>query len=220
MIDDKLVFSISKKFNINFNDLLEFVKSQGSEASSSGYTDQDNSKNFINTNIILPFCGVIYEKKCKAVIYNHGLYTQCLNDSHDFCSKCKNSNLKYGDINARAKFELGKFEINGRKEIDYNKFIKKMKYNIQDVLDVLRSKNLEYNLLDCSCVKKGRGRPKKNIKNLEIPEKEDSEEEIEVEIVIINGVEYYQTQEQVLLDRVSHEVVGLNVNNKIEKIEK
>jgi hypothetical protein len=213
MIDTELIIDISKKFNIDYKILYEFVADKTSQ-------NVKDIENETYNNIILPFCGFIYTNKCKAVVYNHGLYTQCTNDSETFCNKCKNNCLKYGNIEDRSKFELGKFVTNDKKEIDYNKFIKKMKYNISDVLQALRKNNLEYKLLDCSSEKKGRGRPKKQIKNLEIPDKEESDEEIEVEKVNIDGIEYYQTAENVLLDMKTHDIIGINVNNKIKMIEK
>ena len=41
-------------------------------------------------SILLPFCGVVEEEWCKAVRYNHGLYTQCTNacKGEKFCKTC------------------------------------------------------------------------------------------------------------------------------------
>jgi len=44
------------------------------------------------------------------------------------------------------------------------------------------------------------------------------DEEIEVETIEIDGSVYYKTEEGVLLDRMSHDIVGLYVNGKIESI--
>ena len=46
----------------------------------------------------------------------------------------------------------------------------------------------------------------------------EEEEEIEVEKIVIDGVEYYKTDEDVILDKVGHDIIGLYVNGKIESI--
>ena len=46
----------------------------------------------------------------------------------------------------------------------------------------------------------------------------ESEEEIEVEKIEIEGVMYYKTCEDVLLDVMSHKIMGILVNEKIESI--
>ena len=61
-------------------------------------------------SIILPFCGVVEEDWCKAVRYNHGLYTQCTNacKGEKFCKTCAKSmsdegSPTYGVIEERSK---------------------------------------------------------------------------------------------------------------------
>ena len=46
----------------------------------------------------------------------------------------------------------------------------------------------------------------------------DSDEEIEVEKIVIENSFYYKTKEDVILDIKSHEIKGILVNGKIESI--
>jgi len=60
-------------------------------------------------SIPLPFCGVINDQWCQAIVKNHKLYTQCTNikeDSTDYCKKCnkiceKDGALPFGNISSR-----------------------------------------------------------------------------------------------------------------------
>ena len=170
-----------------------------------------NIEKRINTKdkeIILPFCGVINEDCCKAIVYNHGLYTQCTKKTkNELCSGC--IKLKYGKIEDRLKFEKDKFVTeNGKKEIPYEKFMRKMGYSYEEVTKKLKDLGLSYDLANNSKQKeqkKGRGRPKK-VK----PEDLDSDtEEIEVTKVIIDDVLYLKTSDDVILDLNTHQVVGV-----------
>ena len=170
-----------------------------------------NIEKRINTKdkeIILPFCGVINEDCCKAIVYNHGLYTQCTKKTkNELCSGC--IKLKYGKIEDRLKFEKDKFVTeNGKKEIPYEKFMRKMGYSYEEVTKKLKQIGLSYDLTNNSKQKeqkKGRGRPKK-VK----PEDLDSDtEEIEVTKVTIDDVSYLKTGDDVILNSNTYEVVGV-----------
>ena len=139
--------------------------------------------------IILPYDGKIREGKCKAVVYNHGLYTQCKRESEEICKQC--IKLKYGRIEE------------GKREIDYKVLIRKKGYKISEVKEALERAGIKYELKEEKEEKKGRGRPKKKE---EI--KEEEKYEIEVTKVEINGKEYLKTESDTLLDIKSYEVVG------------
>lgn len=171
-----------------------------------------------NKNIILPFCGVINDECCKGVIYNHGLYTQCIKvTSNEVCKAC--SKLKYGRIEERIKSEHGEFVTpDGKKEVPYIKFMAKMNYSIDDVKQELKLLNLSYILNEFKELpeKKGRGRPKKVQK-----EESDNEETDEIEVIKIelNGKIYFKTSEDIILNINTYEVVGILKNDKLEPLD-
>ena len=218
---DYIINEISNHYNINLEELKLFVNKIDKDGSINNRSVYNYNLNDKNNDIILPFCGFIDNNKCFGVVYNHGLYTQCNTLTDGFCKKCK-TNKKYGTIQERAKYPLGKFTPdNSRFEVPYEKFMKKMNYNLNDVMMELKKRNLSYPLI--SNLKKtetSRGRPKKNIINMEVEKLSgvESEEEIEVEKIEIEGVMYYKTCEDVLLDVMSHKIMGILVNEKIESI--
>ena len=166
-------------------------------------------------DIILPFCGVINDKCCKAVIYNHGLYTQCGKETtNEVCKSC--SKLKYGRIEERSKSKPGEFITpEGKKEIPYDKFMEKMGYSLDEVHNALKLYNLSYDLKEKkqNLQKKTRGRPKK----VHIEESDNEEiEKIEVTKIEINGKMYFKTQDNIILNIDNYEVVGIYKNETIE----
>ena len=178
---------------------------------------QENKPKIDYANIILPFCNVINKDCCKAVVYNHGLYTQCTKKtSNEVCCSC--TKLKYGRIEERIKSKPNEFVTpQGRKEVPYQKFMTKMNYSIDDVTQALKLANLSYELINSKKdieVKK-RGRPKKVQK-----EESDNEEkeEIEVSKFEFNGRLYFKTTENILLNIDTYEVVGVFKNDSIELI--
>ena len=204
---DKLLYLISIKYSISLDELNELLNRVERDESISG-SNKETSK------IILPFCGNIIKDNCKALVYNHGLYTQCTKTAKLYCKSC-NKDLKYGTIDDRLKFEIGKFVCkNGKRETSYSDFIKKQGYKKSDVVKLLQELNIDISLLNIEKVKQEtRGRPKKQVK----VENKQCEDTIDVEEIIINDILYFKTDENIVLDK-DYNVVGLLNGNNIEKI--
>lgn len=210
---DNALNVISNYYNIDIIN-LKSILSSNSETSNKSNT----------SNIILPWCNKIFEDKCKAIVFNHGLYTQCKElpqCNKETCKKCEK--LKYGHINSRINIEKDKFITkDGKKEVKYELFMNKMNYNYFDVMRELEKNKLDFSI-DKSLLgkkpNKGRGRPKKNeelspinnnsddlnyintIKTNDIePENLSGFDVIEVIEVIIDGKKYYKTEGGVLLE--------------------
>lgn len=161
-------------------------------------------------NIILPYCGIIYEDRCKGIVFNKGLYTQCTEKCANKCKTCEKN--KYGSIYDRKNYPLGEFKcISGKKELNYNSFIKKMNYNIDDVINAFRLNGIDHTKFLELKKSKGRGRPRKD----DIKNEDNNTETIEVVKVIIDGCEYLKTKENVLLDNKSYEIIGILKDNEI-----
>ena len=218
---------LSKHFNITEKSLNEFLNQNNN-------IDKENNKS--ETKFIIPYFGVINKDCCKAIIYNHGLYTQCTTKtSLEVCKSCKS--LKYGTIEDRLKCKPGELFVlkNGKKETDYKKIIKKFKYNISELKLYFEKNNINYNLDDeeVNSNTGKRGRPRKVgiesercfvkeedelIKEEGDVEGDVEEDEIDVEEINIEGSEYYLTVENVVLDKKSHRIVGIYKNGHIEKM--
>jgi len=99
-------------YNINLPDLVKYCNSFLEVECKASIT---NSKR----EIILPFCGKIYENRCRGIIYNHGLYTQCNRVmTTGICNGC--SKLKYGIIEDRLRVSIKDYVTpSGKKPIPY-----------------------------------------------------------------------------------------------------
>ena len=180
---DKAYNVLSKYYNTDINKIKYLLDLVFNDNIKDKYKD-----------IILPFSGKINKNNCKAVVYNHGLYTQCINVCNNICKSCASNmidnNLKYGHIENRLNYPIGTYEYNNKKEVKYEDFIKKMGYNKEDVITALRIAEINYTLNENKS--KTRGRPKKDI--------QDEEIEIEVREFRKGGRLYMLTRDNILLD--------------------
>lgn len=182
---DELIALASKKYNIDLKKDVELLK------------------------LKLPYCGA--QEGCKNLKYSGGLYTQCCKYTEkDYCKVCQievnNGGCKYGNTEDREKVSFGKFVAKtGKEEIDYNKYMKSHGYSKEMVIEAanLREVKLPENLFEtkkkskepkrnvevsdtsseCSePTKRGRGRPKKEEKKVEVTKDEIKNEEVEEEL--------------------------------------
>ena len=203
MLLDDALRDISLYYNIDKSILLDFL--------------EKNKKTQVIDNIILPYFGKICQENCKGIVFNHGLYTQCCEKvKTKFCKVCEKE--KYGSIYDREKYEIGQFVTNsGKQELSYSKFVKKMKYNMDDVKRSFCLNDIKYSDYFDEVQNKSRGRPRKE--TIQQNNTENNEDTIEVIEVEIDGLKYLKSKEGVLLDNMSYEIVGIYRNNKIEKID-
>ena len=105
---------------------------------------------------------------------------------------------------------MGEFVAkNGKKELNYEKFIKKMNYSYDDIRLKLEKEGLTFDIPKLSDKQepRGRGRPKKTVNKEDT--NDDDTETIEVIKVSINGEVYLRTMEGVLLDANTYEIVNI-----------
>ena len=92
-----------------------------------------------------------------------------------------------------------------------------MNYNIDDVKRCFIKYDIDFMNYFTEEKTKSRGRPRKETIQSEC--KNSEEDTLEVVEVEIDSTLYYKSREGVILDKDSYEIVGILVNNKIEKIE-
>jgi hypothetical protein len=218
----KIINLLAKEFNFSEKDAIKFINSKIEDKKEiSKEKNEDLEKKNTNLNIeyrkctqeiinyqhCIPYCGVIYENLCKGIVYNHGLYTQCTKHvSGEFCTVCMK--LKYGRIEDRKNFEIGKFTTNnGKKEVDYEDYVKKAKLPIDDIKIFMSNNNLIYpfkNITDNEEKKQKRGRPVKDTKK-EVSSKIDKADEM---ISNINNSK--NVEEKSGKDKITEEKPGVN----------
>ena len=198
-----------------------------------------NSSAINNSNIdIKPFDGIVRTNCCKAVVYNHGLYTQCtVETSREFCSSiCKR--LKYGHINVRKDYPVGNYVLeNGKKEISYQKVKKRLeKNNIlskNDLRIITHDSDEDFEETresrDISISKNPRVRPKMPTKKIEVcidskekiledVDDDDNIEEVLVKREMINGVQYLVSEQNVVFDQKTYKMIGRLLMGKIMEV--
>ena len=141
---------------------------------------------------LIGFNGIVYKDRCKAVVYNHGLYTQCKNKcDKEFCSSlCKK--LKYGHIDRRKEYPLGTYILeNGKREIKMSKILRR--------LDKKRNERIITEDSEEELVVK-RGRPKHEKKKIEYREDDEELEKVLVKRVTIDGKIFYKSENDELYE--------------------
>jgi len=124
--------------------------------------DKKEKETRIVPSIPLPFCGLIVETWCKAIIKNNNLYTQCTNkpDDDSICKKCsKNETLPFGLITDRIDTEFK--DKKGNAPVAYAIVMKKM--NIERETAVAEALKFGWTIPEEQFIipEKSRGRPKK-----------------------------------------------------------
>ena len=204
----ELILKISETYNIPYEELIILQKNLS--------TVEKEIKKELPNDLSIPYYGIIFNDRCKGIIYDHGLYTQCKTVSNNkFCKKCEK--MKYGSIYDRKNFEIGKFvSSNGKKEVDYIEYLSKNNIDINMVNDYFKKNNICYDLKinTLTQTKGSRGRPRK--KKVELSKNDtpiadnSSEHKLDVEEIYINNVLFYKTSAGLILD----------INLKIVDIEK
>lgn len=200
---DNVLKIISSHYGIDYIELENLINSKTIKY----YNNTENIKNNKNNTIILPYHGVINEYNCKGLVYNHGLYTQCTVKYKGVCTKCIKN--KYGTIENRKNYPIGKYITpDGKIELDYNILINRLKYNTDDVIKEFNLNNIDIKNFNIQAInnngeKKGRGRPKK------IKECIQEDNTIEVIKYLYNEISYLKTNDNILLNPVTYDIVGI-----------
>ena len=111
--------------------------------------------------IPLPFCGVIMENWCQAIVKNNKLFTQCTNlkkEQGNLCNKCqkiceKNGALPFGEINNREHLEI--------QPISYAIVMKKLNITQETAINEAAKFGWNIDQQQFNTPEKTRGRPKK-----------------------------------------------------------
>jgi hypothetical protein len=119
----------------------------------------------------LPFSGVQIEGCCIAIVYNKGLYSQCLNEpgTDGLCVSCSKKAAKtpfgkpeYGTIEARVQMGDDYTDQKGKKPVHFTLVMKKMQLTEEIVLGEVTKFNLPFDTNHFSEQQTKKGRPKKS----------------------------------------------------------
>tara|TARA_Y100000389_G_scaffold126961_1_gene124304 strand:- start:175 stop:825 length:651 start_codon:yes stop_codon:yes gene_type:complete len=202
----ELLKKIEELYDIPYDDLIKLQKNLNNK----------NTKVIDNLpdDLSIPYYGEVFNKQCKGIVYDHGLYTQCkVLTNNKFCKKCEK--MKYGSIYDRSKYKLGEFVCNnGKKEINYMEYLAKNNINLDKVKEYFIKNNIHYEIKLDNLKKKNstRGRPKKNIVklnntdthsdecNTKTSDDLNDEYKLDVEKIYIDEQLFYKTKTGLFLD--------------------
>ena len=128
------------------------------------------------SKIPIPFCGKKLEGCCDGIRLNHGLYTQCKNDSnlecsgkYSLCKTCINQKEKntngeptYGCIDNRIKLGKDFRDPKGKAPINYGNIMEKLNISRNEAEREAANQNQIIPEEEFEVKKKQRGRPKKS----------------------------------------------------------
>ena len=156
-----IVNMLAKRYGFDAEEALNGIENVEEVSSEEVSRVKEEAK---GAKIPLPWVGVINEKKCKGLRYNHGLHTQCRHDAKDLCKQCARTNAPYGRVEDRMKTGIIDFvDKKGKKTIPYINVANKLNISMQEAERQIQS------LFGCTIPeehktlrKTRRGRPKKN----------------------------------------------------------
>ena len=136
--------------------------------------------------IRLPWSGVVEEGRCKSVVWNGGLHTQCEGEGEEYCVECgervkREGVNKMGSVYERLSKGLYEYKDGyGRRSVQYVKYMQKEGLSKEEVLSYASRVGSEILLEHFEERKISRGRPRKWREN---------EERKEVELGLEKGLE-------------------------------
>ncbi len=135
-------------------------------------TEKTKKETRVVPSIPLPFCGVVNESWCNAIIKNNKLFTQCTNKKNEenkYCKKCskladkEGGNVPFGEINTRLEGDVMEFtDPKGVKVVPYSVIMKKLNITQETAETEAAKFGWTINPKQFVVPEKSRGRPKKS----------------------------------------------------------
>jgi hypothetical protein len=135
-------------------------------------------KKDVNSKVMLPWCEHVLSDRCKAIVSNGGLYTQCMKVSESYCKGCVTKKEKngdefvYGTVEDRLRCGLLEYkDKKGKSEVLYSSVMKKECISREEAEEA--ANKLGWVIPECyfEVKESKRGRPKKNVEKDESVEK-------------------------------------------------
>ena len=144
----------------------------------------------LEKSCVLPWCGEIMSGKCLGLKYNGGLYTQCRENSSEYCASCLKARdvgggvLPYGTVMDRKSVGIMEYkDSRGRSPLSYVKVMKKKGMSMEEVFAC--AERVGVVLPKCHFEESNvvRGRPKKAESSVEVEKKKRGRPRKEKEVV-------------------------------------
>jgi hypothetical protein len=159
---------LSKRYEFDYQEALDFLGVEEKLRVTIGTKPRAPKRE--QPKFPLPFSGQQIEGCCIAILYNKGLYSQCLNEpgSNGLCVSCSKKASKapfgipeYGTVEERIQKGDDYTDHKGKKPVHFTQVMKKMKLTEEFVLGEVTKYNIPFDTNHFSEQEK-KGRPKKS----------------------------------------------------------
>jgi hypothetical protein len=160
---------LSKRYEFDYQEALDFLGVEEKLRVTIGAKPRAPKRE--QPKFPLPFSGQQIENCCVAIIYNKGLYSQCLNEpgSNDLCVSCSKKAAKtpfavpeYGTVEARIQKGEDYTDHKGKKPVHFTQVMKKLQLTEEIVLGEVTKYNIPFDTNHFSEQQEKKGRPKKS----------------------------------------------------------
>jgi hypothetical protein len=160
---------LSKRYEFDYQEALDFLGVEEKLRVTIGAKPRAPKRE--QPKFPLPFSGKQIENCCVAIIYNKGLYSQCLNEpgSNDLCVSCSKKAAKtpfavpeYGTVEARIQKGEDYTDHKGKKPVHFTQVMKKLQLTEEIVLGEVTKYNIPFDTNHFSEQQEKKGRPKKS----------------------------------------------------------
>ena len=162
---------LSKRYEFDYQEALDFLGVEEKLRVTIGAKPRAPKRE--QPKFPLPFSGQQIENCCVAILYNKGLYSQCLNEpgSNGICVSCSKKAAKtpfglpeYGIVEERITKGEDYTDHKGKKPVHFTQVMKKMKLSEDIVLGEVKKYNIPFDTNHFSEQQEKKGRPKKSHK--------------------------------------------------------
>ena len=159
---------LSKRYEFDYQEALDFLGVEEKLRVTIGTKPRAPKRE--QPKFPLPFSGQQIENCCVAILYNKGLYSQCLNEpgSNGLCVSCSKKAAKtpfcvpeYGIVEARIQKGEDYTDHKGKKPVHFTQVMKKLQLTEEIVLGEVTKYNIPFDTNHFSEQEK-KGRPKKS----------------------------------------------------------
>ena len=160
---------LSKRYEFDYQEALDFLGVEEKLRVTIGAKPRAPKRE--QPKFPLPFSGQQIENCCVAILYNRGLYSQCLNEpgSNGLCASCSKKAAKtpfavpeYGTVEARIQKGEDYTDHKGKKPVHFTQVMKKLKLSEDIVLAEVTKYNIPFDTNHFSEQQEKKGRPKKS----------------------------------------------------------
>jgi hypothetical protein len=160
---------LSKKYEFDYQEAINFLGVEEKLRVTVGAKPRAPKRE--QPKFPLPFSGEQIDGCCVAILYNKGLYSQCLNEqcSNGLCMSCSKKASKtpfgmpeYGIVEERIQKGDDYTDHKGKKPVHFTQVMKKMKLTEEFVLGEVTKYNIPFDTNHFSEQQEKKGRPKKS----------------------------------------------------------